>query len=104
MSLSHQRITSAAMATLREAGFQPDKVPFQQTGKSALELIVDAISQAVLDEITTNGVVKVALDKGLAAWMGNGVPVPQDGGTALQSGLVTAAQGGAYDKATGGIS
>lgn len=104
MSLDHSRITQAAMTSLREAGFQPDKVPFLDTGKSALEWIVGAISQAVVDEIVGHGVVKVTLDKSLSDWMGAGVPVPQDGGVALQTSLVTAAQGGVYDKATGGIS
>lgn len=91
MSLDAARITTAAMGTLRDAGFKPDKVPFGSTGKSTLEHIVSAVASAVIQEIKLHGTVSVTLDPALATWMGLGVPVPLDGGTALKTSLIAAA-------------
>ncbi len=103
MSLSADRVVAASMTTLRGFGLKPDEVPYGDTGKSSMELVVQAVAAALIEEITTNGVVKVQLDQGLAAWMGVGVPVPTDGGAALKTTLIAAAQGKAYDTATGAM-
>ena len=54
MAMNKSRIVAATMQTLQGIGFQPEKVPFLGTGKSALEHIVEAIAAAVVDEITGN--------------------------------------------------
>jgi hypothetical protein len=54
MAMNTSRIVSAAMSDLQSRGFHPEKVPFLDTGKSALEHIVEAVSVAVVNEITTN--------------------------------------------------
>lgn len=103
MSLSADRVVAASMVTLRGFGLKPDEVLFGDTGKSTMELMVQAIAAAMFEEIAANGVVKVQLDQGLAAWMTVGVPVPTDGGTALKTSLIAAAQGKTYDTATGAM-
>lgn len=66
MAMDYTRITAAAKAELLGYGMKPDDVPFGTTGKGALELIVDAIAKAVINEITTNGVVSTTVAAGIA--------------------------------------
>lgn len=91
MSLDPSRITQAALAELSGLGFEPTKVPYLETGKSATELLLTALANAVVAEIAAHGVVSVTLDPALAAWMALGVPVPLDGGAALKTTLIAAA-------------
>lgn len=104
MSLDYTRITTAAIAALKTKGMKPDDVPFKETGKGALELIVDEIAKAVINEITSNAVVSTTLSTSLNTVFSAGVPAPNDGGAALQTAWKGATSGGAADGATGGIS
>ncbi len=103
MSLDYSRITTAAKSALVGHGMKPDDVPFGSTGKGALELIIDEIAKAVINEITSNAVVTTGLDIGLNSVFTAGVPAPPDGGTALQTAWKAATIGGIADGATGGV-
>lgn len=58
MAMNFQNIVDQAKAELEGYGMKPDDVPFGTTGKGALELMITAISKAVLDEIVTNMEIK----------------------------------------------
>lgn len=59
--------------------------------------------QARIDYQKANIVVKTTLDTGLNAVFAAGVPVPTDGGTALQTAWKVATTAGAADDSTGTI-
>lgn len=84
MAMDKSRIVSATMQTLQAAGFHPEKVPFLDTGKSALEHIVDAIATAVVNEITGHA----ELDQATGA-AGVPVQVVVNTGTGATTGTVT---------------
>lgn len=67
MALNKSRITTAVLGTLAAAGFDLDAVPFLDTGKSAAEIMVDAIADAVINEFKTNGVVSTTVNTTVAA-------------------------------------
>lgn len=96
MALNKDRITAAAMATLKAAGFKPDDVPFKDTGKSAAEIIVDAVAEAVVNEFKTNGVVSTSVSTTVAA------PIPVQVVVATGTGATTAT-GSGTGSGTGGI-
>lgn len=102
MSLDASRIAEAALSALAGRGFDLEAAPLAETGKSALVHLVEAVSEAVVAEIRDHAEVQVALAAPLASWMGAGVPVPTDGGAALKTSLIAAAQ--SPIQATGGIS
>lgn len=104
MSLDSSRIVSAAMLTLTDKGFKPDDVPFGETGKSALEHIVEAVAVAVVNEIKEFAEVTTKLSHGHLEVWSSGVPFATDGGLALQTStkLVLGALPDA-DQAEGGI-
>jgi hypothetical protein len=54
MALDKSRITSQAKATMIGHGADPDAVPFGGTGKGFLELLIDAVAEAVVDEVVAN--------------------------------------------------
>lgn len=91
MSLSKTRIVSSAMTALEAAGFAPSEVLYMETGKSATEIMLEALVDAIISEIQDHGEVSVTLDPALATWMGLGIPVPLDGGTSLKTSLIAAA-------------
>ena len=106
MSLDSSKITAAAKAALIAHGMQPDKVIFKvegfpETGKSALELIIDEIAKAVVSEFVNNAVVKTTLNSSLNTIFAAGIPAPPDGGTALQTAWIAATLLGVKDGATG---
>lgn len=70
MALDANRITAAAMITLKGVGMKPDDVPFLDTGKSALEHIVDAVAQAVISEIKAHAEVNTNVNTTVAAGIG----------------------------------
>lgn len=56
MSLDHHRIVAQTVATLNTKGFALDSAPrLGSTGQSAMEVLVDALADATVDEIETNG-------------------------------------------------
>lgn len=61
MAMNYTNITTAAKAELVAQGFKPDDVPFGTSDKGALELIIDAIAKATINEIKTNGVVSTTV-------------------------------------------
>tara|TARA_R100000951_G_C2555150_1_gene153747 strand:- start:29 stop:349 length:321 start_codon:yes stop_codon:yes gene_type:complete len=105
MSLDKSRVVTEAKKTLNETyGFDLDnkRIEFKD-GKSATELIIDAIATAIINELTENGVIKVKLDIGLNTIFSGGVPVPLDGGASLQAQFVASTVSGIADKSTGTI-
>ncbi|HOX50483.1 MAG TPA: hypothetical protein PKY05_03275 [Fibrobacteria bacterium] len=102
MSLDPQRIAAAALQTMEQAGFEPTTVPYKETGKSATQIMLEAIAAAVVQEIKDHAVVEVKLVSGLAAWMATGISVPTDGGASLKTSLMS--QGDAFDQSRGTIS
>lgn len=104
MAMDYTRPSAAALAALKGHGMKPDDVPFGITGKGALELIVDEVTKAIINEISTNAVVKTSLDQSLNTIFLAGVPVPTDGGTALQLAWIAATNLGAKDNSTGEVS
>ena len=103
MSLDKSRVVTEAMSTLELAGFEPNKVPFNGTDKSAAEHIVEAVATAIINELKSNGVIKVKLDIGLNTIFTGGVPVPLDGGASLQAQFVASTVSGITDNSTGTI-
>ena len=97
MALDYTRITTQAVNTLKGHGMKPDDVPFEDTGKSALELIVDAIAEAVIIEIKTNAVVDTSVTTTVAS------PIPVQVVVATGTGATTA-PGSGSGTGTGGIS
>ena len=59
--------------------------------------------QAMIDYMNANAVIKTSLDTGLNPVFSAGIPVPNDGGTALQTAWKSATSGGAADDSTGTI-
>lgn len=96
MALNKGRITAAALATLTAAGFELDKVPFLQTGKSAAEIMVDAIADAVVNEIKANAEVSTSVTTTIAA------AIPVQVVVATGTGATTA-PGAGSGKGTGGV-
>ena len=97
MAMDKSRITAAAVETLKSKGFDLEAVPFQQTGKSAAEIMVDAIADAVVNEIRTYGVVTTTVSTTVAA--GIVVQVAPVTGTGA-----TAGPGSGSGTGSGGIS
>jgi len=70
---------------------------------SSLKKMCYSIAKGVVDEILDNleiKGIKVTLNSGLNTVFSSGVPIPQDGGTALQTAWKAATAGGAADDAT----
>ena len=78
MQMNYTNITAEAKATLVGKGFKPDDVPFGGTGVGALELIIDAIAQAVVNEITTNAIVSTTVTTTVTGTLPTG-PVAANG-------------------------
>lgn len=64
-----------------------------------IETIVDKLFDHIISNLEINGI-KTTLDTGLNAVFTAGVPVPTDGGTALQTAWKLATQAGTADTAT----
>lgn len=71
--------------------------------KSVQDSSMDIIVEEILKHIADKGEIAVKLTTGLNTVFTAGVPVPTDGGTALQVAWKLVTQAGAADKSTGTI-
>jgi len=96
MSLDYTRVTTAAVDALKAKGMKPDEVPFGSTGKGALELIVDEIAKAIINEFKTNAVVSTNVS--------TTVSVASVSGVTAGAGVSGPGTGTGSGSGTGGIS
>lgn len=89
MAINKTSIINGTISDLKELGFDPDAVIFKETGKSAIEWIIEKLTNHIINEITSNGEVSTTVATGIA--------VQVDPNTGL--GATTSAGAG-----TGGIS
>ena len=72
MPLDYNRIVSQSKNELVAIGLKPDDVPFENTGKGVLELIIEAVAKAVVDEFTANADVNTTVAAGIGVQVNTG--------------------------------
>lgn len=87
-------VIDALVAAGRYSGLSEDQI-------NQLKADTAIAEQARIDYMKANVVVKTSLDTGLNSVFTAGVPVPTDGGTALQTAWKAATIAGAADDSTG---
>lgn len=98
-------MTGTGMAgSVVDAQVNAGKLPGLSAGDIAQLKADTAITyQAMIDYMNANAVIKTSLDTGLNPVFSAGVPVPTDGGTALQTAWKAETTAGAADDSTGTI-